>query len=107
MSKAMLVAQPSASSMTGNASRGTPSWPLPAIVVMMPEPSTLRIRWFEQSAMYRLPALSMATASGLFSCAVFAAPPSPEYPALPVPATAVIVPPASTLRTMWSVVLAM
>ena len=33
--------------------------------------------------------------------AAVADPPSPEYPAVPLPATVVIVPPADTLRMRW------
>src|ERR1039457_1120884 len=71
--------------------------PLPAIVVIVP-PETLRMRLLEESAMYRLPAESIATPSGTFSAALVADPPSPENPAVPLPATVVILPP-DTFKT--------
>lgn len=74
-----------------------PTAPVPAIVVMMPEVSTFRIRalW---SPMYRLPAMSRSMPHGCFKLAAVAGPPSPEAPNSPLPATVVMIPDASTLR---------
>src|SRR5271165_5926719 len=52
----------------------------------MPAGVTLRMRWLAQSAMYTLLAPSTATPRGKRSCALVAAPPSPENPWLPFPA---------------------
>src|SRR4029079_2842011 len=52
--------------------------------------------------MYRLPARSTATPAGKLSIALVAGPPSPLNPAVPVPATVVTTPLASTLRTGWA-----
>ena len=54
--------------------------PLPAIVLICAslEASTKRIRAFEVSAMYRLPAASQATSYGPDRYAFFAGPPSPR-----------------------------
>src|SRR5437773_11090275 len=55
--------------------------PLPATVVMIPVAAvTLRIRWLELSAMYRLPLASTATPAGTLRFAFVAAPPSPAPP---------------------------
>src|SRR5438309_5839044 len=74
--------------------------PLPATVVMIPvAAATLRIRWLEWSAMYRLPPASTATPAGPLTLALVAAPPSPAKPKEPLPATVVMIPDAaSTLR---------
>ena len=67
---------------------------------MIPLVETLRIRLLFVSAIYRLPAPSMATPPGGFaSCALVAGPPSPEKPAVPFHATVVIIPFAETLCT--------
>src|SRR6478672_1439540 len=78
---------------------GTDVLPLPAKVVMMPLVSTLRTRLFSESAMYRLPAESNARPLGAFSFALTAGPPSPEKPARELPATKVMEPEASILKT--------
>src|SRR6266705_3023330 len=75
-----------------------PSLSLPAIVLMIPAVSTLRIRLFPRSEMYTLPAASTATPLGSFNDAEVAGPPSPLNPSLPLPAIVVIVPAVSTLR---------
>jgi hypothetical protein len=49
--------------------------------------------------MYMLPLASNAMPAGMSNFADVAAPPSPENPAAPVPATVEIVPPVVTLRT--------
>ena len=76
-----------------------PLLPVPATVVMTPAVSTLRIRWFHVSAMKRLPAPSTATSAGKNSRAAVAGLPSPLNPWLPKPATVVMTPAESTLRT--------
>src|SRR5437870_2533722 len=74
-----------------------PPWiPLPATVVIVP-PDTIRTRAFLLSAMYRLPEESTDTLEGPFNEALVAAPPSPEKPTVPLPATVVMVP-LDTLR---------
>ena len=57
--------------------------------------------------MYRLSKLSTARPLGELSRAAVGTPPSPLKPAVPVPATVVIVPSASTLRTRWLLASAM
>ena len=68
--------------------------------------STLRIAWFEKSAMYRLPAVSKAMPRGELSFASVARPPSPQGADTQllfiVPAMVVITPVAlSILRMSW------
>src|SRR5437764_638988 len=75
-----------------------PSLPLPAIVVMVPAVSTLRIRRFPASAMYTLPAGSTATPLGSYNEAEVAGPPSPLNPCLPLPAMVLMIPAVLTLR---------
>src|SRR5947207_2716491 len=66
--------------------------PLPATVVMIPVAAvTLRIRWLELSAMYRLPLASTATPAGTLRLAFVAAPPSPAKPKTPLLATVVMI----------------
>ena len=48
-----------------------------------------------------MPALSTTTPRGRFSCADVAGPPSPLSPAVPLPATVLMLPSAATLRTRW------
>jgi len=60
--------------------------PLPATVVITPSTLTLRTRPLFMSAMYRLPAVSRASPSGVFKEAAIAGPPSPENLAVPLPA---------------------
>src|ERR1700757_221154 len=50
--------------------------------------------------MYRLPALSTATPTGLLRLALVAGPPSPENPCVPLPATTVRIPAAVTFTTV-------
>ena len=57
--------------------------PLPATVVMVP-PDILRMRWFTESAMYRLPEESNVRPKGKFNSALVGAPLSPEKPSGPV-----------------------
>ena len=76
-----------------------PQVPFPAMVVMMPL-DTLRMRFSELSAMYKLPAESTAMPIGLASEAFVARLPSPLLAPiceLPLPVTVVIVP-FDTLR---------
>src|ERR1035441_5252895 len=72
-----------------------PGVPFPAMVVITPL-ETLRILWSDVSAMYRLPAESMATPVGPFNWALVAGPLSPSgvpvKPYVPFPATVVITP---------------
>jgi hypothetical protein len=75
-----------------------PPPPPPAIMVMVPAGLTLRIREFHQSAMNRLPAPSTAIPCGWSSLPLMAGPPSPEYPATPLPATVVMAPAGFTMR---------
>src|SRR3990172_5554260 len=80
-----------------------PRVPLPAKVLINPVPtSTRRTRWLEVSAMNTLPPPSTATPIGEPSRAPAAAAPSPENPAIPVPAIVLINPvTASIRRTRW------
>src|SRR5207244_9609408 len=75
----------------------------PATVVMIPvAAATLRIRWINWSAIYRLPLASSATPDGPLRLAPVAAPPSPAKVKLPLPATVVMIPvAAATLRIRW------
>src|SRR5664280_18204 len=65
--------------------------PLPATVVMVPSGATRRPRLLPGSAMYRLPAASTARPLGMSRQAWVAGPPSPQKPAVPLPATVVMV----------------
>ena len=80
------VPEESANAYTGEIS--------PSLVAaeMTPPGVTLRIRALPVSAMYRLPEASTVTEDGPFNSAAVAAPPSPEFPATPVPATVTMVP---------------
>src|SRR5580698_5261127 len=61
--------------------------------MMVPAGEILRTRKLLLSAMYKFPAPSRATPVGPLSCALEAAPPSPEKPALkPLPATVEMMP---------------
>lgn len=51
--------------------------------------------------MKRFPASSTVTSAGKLSWADVAGPPSPAYPAVPLPATVVMTPSGSILRTRW------
>src|SRR5271154_916524 len=66
--------------------------PVPATVEMMPWGVTFRTTALLESAMYRLPEESTARPAGWFTCALVAAPPSPENPGIPVPAKVVMIP---------------
>ena len=80
-----------------------PSSSPPAMVLMFPF-ATLRTRELPNSPMYRTPAFtSNASPTGFDSSALVAGPPSPDLPATPVPATALMmVVPASTTRTRFA-----
>jgi hypothetical protein len=69
------------------------------MLVMTPSPIR-RTRSLPRSAMYSAPSAPTARPVGRFSCALVGAPPSPALPALPVPATAVMVP-STICRTRW------
>lgn len=74
----------------------------PAKVLIRPSGLTLRINRFRKSAMYIFPGESKATFCGWFNDACVAAPPSPESPAFPLPATVLIVNVLiSILGTRW------
>ena len=76
--------------------------PLPATVVMIPVVAfTFRTLLLAASPMYRFPAASNAIAPGLSNSALVAAPPSPEKPEVPLPATVVMIRVfAAILRTL-------
>ena len=76
-----------------------PRVPVPATVHMVPSGVTLRTTSFPVSAMNKLPVESTATPNGPLICALVAAPPSPVNPAVPLPATVVMVPLAAIRRT--------
>ena len=76
-----------------------PCVPFPATVVITPL-ETLRMRWLEASAMYRLPAAVHGDTVGVINCAPVAGPLSPLKPCVPLPATVVITP-FETLRMRW------
>src|SRR5437868_7089245 len=82
--------------VAGPLSPEKPAVPFPATVEITP-PEIHRIRLFAESAIYTLPTLSTATASGRARDARVADPPSPANPNAPVPAIVLIVPPV-TLR---------
>src|SRR4051812_37171948 len=67
---------------------------------MIPPGVTFRTRELFKSEMYRFPSESTATAQGLNSSALVAGPPSPKNPAVPLPATVVMIPLAPTFRTL-------
>ena len=72
----------------------------PATVLMMPSTPTSRRPAFVESAINRFPYESTAIPVGPLSVAEVAGPPSPVYPAVPVPATVVMLPSRVTFRTM-------
>ena len=77
-----------------------PIAPLPAIVLMTPEPAdTTRMRLFPKSAMSTLPAPSMSRPRGT-RLALVAGPPSPLKPSIPLPANVVMMPVAAATRRM-------
>src|SRR5579862_1668237 len=77
-------------------------FPFPATVRIIPWESTIRTRWFDKSAMYRLPLLSTpiprCPLNPQANSALVAGPPSPANPLLPFPANVVMRPDLSTLR---------
>ncbi len=75
--------------------------PPPATVVIVPS-FTRRTRSLVVSATRMAPSGRTATAVGLLSWAAVAAPPSPVKPAVPFPATVVMVPSRATRRIRWS-----
>ena len=75
-----------------------PEFPVPATVVIIPAGETLRIRALLKSAIRKPPSAVAATAVGEWIWAAVAGPPSPLKPAVPVPATVVIIPAAETFR---------
>src|SRR5580700_8315224 len=78
-----------------------PAVPFPATVVITPF-ETLRMRWFDASAMYTLPEESTATPCGSLTWALAAGPLSPLNPAVPFPTTRVNIPVAPAHRMMES-----
>ena len=77
-----------------------PPMPLPATVEIVPPlTGTLRTRLPLNSVIYRLPAASRVKPNGAFNAALAAGPPSPEDPAVPLPAKVEIAPADVTLRT--------
>src|SRR5271170_1938324 len=91
----------------GPPSPENPNVPLPAnAVIILLAPSTRRIRLLPESEIKKLPAPFSETRSGEFRVALVATPPSPVFPAAPVPAIVVIMRgvPVSILRiTLLSV----
>src|SRR5215467_7298643 len=84
-------------------SPGKPALPVPATVVMTPVEDTSRTRLSSASAMYIAPPPPKAIAEGQRRAADVAAPPSPRpLFAAGLPATDVITPEESTLRTRLS-----
>src|ERR1035441_6872004 len=75
-----------------------PAAPLPASVVTMPPADTFRIRLLQVSPMKMFPDASMAIAEGVHNDAEVAGPPSPEKPAIQLPATVAIAPSEVTFR---------
>src|ERR1700719_185699 len=67
--------------------------PVPTTVEITPvEADTSRTRQLAESAIRMFPERSTATPEGLFTIALMACPPSPEYPQVPVPATVEMMP---------------
>jgi hypothetical protein len=56
---------------------------------------------FDESAIRKLPSGRTARLKALFSSARVAGPPSPEKPAVPLPATVVMIPLEETFRIRW------
>src|SRR5262245_16675323 len=73
--------------------------PVPATVVITPVGETRRTRWANSSAIRKPPSGVGASPIGTLSCAAVAAPPSPELPCTPVPATVLMIPADDTRRT--------
>ena len=69
---------------------GTP--PIPAIVLIVPSKAIFRMQELLVSAKYTMPVLSTQISTGLRKLAEVAGPPSPENPAVPVPAIVAIFP---------------
>ena len=95
------VGAASRAEVAGPPSPWLPSSPVPATVVMTPAGETLRTRLLPRSAIRKPPSAVGSTSSGQFSRALVAGPPSPEYPAVPVPATVVICPLGEIRRIRW------
>src|SRR3990172_1323899 len=72
--------------------------PFPAMVVMVPDGSTFRIRP-QDSSRYTLPSGPTAMLLTVSTCASVAGPPSPEKPGVPFPATTWMSPSGVILRT--------
>jgi hypothetical protein len=92
------VGYDSDASVAGPPSPENAACPLPAMVLIVPDGDTFRIAMLLASAMYRLPVASTVTPVGVSSDALVATPPSPEYPANPLPATVLMIPLGLTLR---------
>ena len=108
----MSIARPVAPGLSGVFAAGPPSRggsdpsksPLPAKVVMIPAGEILRTLRFLESSAKTLPELSIARLVGVFSCALVAGPPSPEYPGLDVPASRVMMLERSNWKIEWRLV---
>ena len=59
------------------------------------------MRSLDRSDIYKFPFSSAANPEGKLSFALTAGPPSPENPALPIPAKVEMLPLVSILRTLW------
>ena len=77
-----------APSTAGPPSPAYPHQPVPATVAMVPSAATLRTRPFRLSPIRNPPSEVVDTPTGCVQPAAVAAPPSPENPAVPVPASA-------------------
>jgi hypothetical protein len=72
---------------------------LPAMVDIMPDVLIIRIRLLSASAIYMFPEASTAEPFGWFNVADVAAPPSPLYPAVELPAIVLMV---CALKLLWA-----
>src|ERR1039457_2883627 len=77
--------------------------PFPATVLILPPTVNWRTRFFTLSATYMLPELANATACGPERQALVAKPPSPQNPAVPLPAIVLMLPPMANWRTQLCV----
>src|ERR1035438_2339925 len=91
--------------VAGPPSPKKPRVPLPATVVMTPPADTFRMRLLPASTMNRFPDASTATSLGAHTAAEGAGVPSPEKPAVPLPATVVMMPPCPLAPVTVSVTL--
>src|SRR4029077_11663787 len=81
---------------------GTVGLPLPATVLILPPTVNSRTRSLLRSAIRNFVApVTAATPWGLKSSALVAEPPSPEKPAVPLPATVLMSPPTVNWRIFW------